>query len=312
MLLPIAIFVFGLILLLICTEILVKNAETLAYKLKLSPLIVGLTIVAIGTSIPELIVSTFASVNHDYGLALGNIVGSNIVNILLILPIAILLGKLRVGTVKTQRSTIVILLITLLFFTLHKLNTSPPLVGIVLLTCAIIATSLEYLWGIEGRDHEDHTRVSHNISKPFGIHNILLLIGALVGVSIGGMVLVQTTELFSEIFGLSTSILGLSLTAIATSLPELLTTIFSQNEHDDKLTIGNIIGSNIYNLALIGGVISFFNTGFDLNYKNWLWFLGATMILALILWFNKGKAIPKYIGVCLLLGFILYMFFLAM
>jgi cation:H+ antiporter len=108
--------------------------------------------------------------------------------------------------------------------------------------------------------------------------------------------------------GLSTGVLGLTLTAIATSLPELLTTIFSQEQHDEKMTIGNILGSNIYNLLLIGGLIDVFSSGTDSSEVNWYILNLVTIIFVAIIFIYRGKQIPKLIGVVSLLLFFAYIF----
>ena len=150
---------------------------------------------------------------------------------------------------------------------------------------------------INGPYLEELTRTTKN-SKTLSI----------VGVITGGYFIVTSTEKLSLLTGLSTGVLGLTLTAIATSLPELLTTIFSQKEHDEKMTIGNIIGSNIYNLLLIGGIINLFgNTNLVLQ-NNWLTLNIVTVFFVLTLLVFKGKSVPKYIGVIFLLFFFLYLF----
>ncbi len=124
----------------------------------------------------------------------------------------------------------------------------------------------------------------------------------------GGYFIVTSTEKLSLLTGLSTGVLGLTLTAVATSLPELLTTIFSQEEHDEKMTIGNIIGSNIYNLLLIGGVINLFGNNDHVLQTNWLTLNIVAVFFVLIIFIFKGKQVPKYIGLLSLLFFIIYIF----
>jgi len=108
--------------------------------------------------------------------------------------------------------------------------------------------------------------------------------------------------------GIPTTVLGLTLSAVATSLPELLTTVFSQKNHQEKITIGNVIGSNIYNLLLIGGIISLFPLTRVVSIGEWLWLVITTISFVFILRYYKGKRPPKYIGLILLLFFFVYIF----
>src|SRR3972149_4462883 len=299
----------GIVLLLLSIKTLIKLSEVLSKSFKLSPLIIGMTVVAIGTSLPELSVSAIASARRDYNLAVGNIIGSNIINILLVFSVGILIGKLRVGTTKTPRNVLILLIITFAYTYLQRFNIlSKQTLGILYISGAFLLTFLEYQWALFGRTHEDNKKFKNEKSVKFTSGKIIMLLLSIVGVITGGYFIVTSTEKLSLLTGLSTGVLGLTLTAIATSLPELLTTIFSQKEHDEKMTIGNIIGSNIYNLLLIGGIINLFgNTNLVLQ-NNWLTLNIVTVFFVLTLLVFKGKSVPKYIGVIFLLFFFLYLF----
>jgi cation:H+ antiporter len=307
----VASFSFGLLILLLSTEFLVRNAKLLAHKFRVSPLIIGLTIVALGTSLPELAVSTIAAINKDPGLALGNIVGSNIANILLILPVGVALGKIRIGTTKTPRSAAILVLITLVFLILHLTRIPAIFIGVILLTLGVAITVLECLWGISGRGREDAKAVKKLDTKPFTLLSFLLLVLSLIGITVGGISVVDSVEKLSGILGYSTTILGLSLIAVTTSLPELLTTMFSQSEHEEKLTVGNILGSNIYNLTIIGGVMYLFSSPTSLLAIDWIWLVGATLLFFSIIIMGEGKILSKFVGLTLFLLFIVYLGFLS-
>ncbi|MBU0534834.1 hypothetical protein KKC62_01485 [Patescibacteria group bacterium] len=308
------IFILGLLVLLPSTSLLVKLSKLLANKLRISPLITGITIVALGTSLPELAVSATAAISNDYGLAIGNIIGSNISNVLLVLPIGILIGKLRIGTTKTQRTITALAIISVVFFILYVFKINSFFSGILLIGLGILVTFLEYKWGVEGGSHEDAFRVrkQQNEGRNFTLISLLTLFLSLIGIMLGGILIVKSTESLSELSGYSTAILGLSLTAIATSLPELLTTIFSQNENEEKLTLGNIIGSNIYNLTIIGGISAFFSQAVDLFVTDWIWFAFATLTIFSIVKIFKNITVPKSVGVILLLLMGLYLYSLTL
>jgi len=240
MLLSILLLSAGLLILLWSTRLFVIQAENASRSLRLSPLIIGTTLVAIGTSMPELAVSVTAAVRGDYGLALGNIIGSNILNILLVFSVGLLSGRIRIGTTKTPRN----IFLLLLFTTLFSLQAHSPV--------SRFPPGLEYFWGLAGRKKEDRARLQ---LKHYPRFKWPPLVFSLATIFVAGYITVIQVENISLLTGLSTTFFGLTLTAIATSLPELVTTLFSQNDHQDKLTAGNIIGSNIYNLLLIGGLV---------------------------------------------------------
>ena len=140
-----------------------------------------------------------------------------------------------------------------------------------------------------------------------GILSILTLIALILLVILGSQLSVSAIEGISQLTGYSTAILGLSLTAIATSLPELLTTIVSQEEHQEKITVGNILGSNIYNLLLIGGIINLSSVKNGISPKDWVTLFLVTVFFVFILRRYSGKNIPRRYGFILLGGLILYL-----
>lgn len=305
-------FIVGISILLISAEILVKLSAKVSQILKISPLIIGITVVAIGTSLPELAVSVVATSHTDTGLAIGNIIGSNIVNILLVFAIGILMGKVRVGTTKTQSNTLLLLAITAFFIIVRVLALPNIIFGSILIGLAISVSILEYHWAILGRNHEDVKLFStkkHTSLTPIELLTVLL---SITGIIVGGLIVVNSVEQLSLITGYSTTILGLSLTAIATSLPELLTTVLGERDHQEKIVLGNIIGSNTYNLLLVGGIISLLSTPSGLiAITDWEWLAGVTLLFAFILHFFKGKVIPRYVGICLLVLFATYLYSLT-
>jgi len=291
------------------SELVVDNSLEIANYFRVSELVVGFLLVSIATSLPELSVSAIASARQDYSLAVGNIIGSNIINILLVFSVGILIGNLRVGTIKTPRNALILLIITFTYTYLQRFSILPKqTLGILYISGAFILTFLEYQWAIFGRTHEDNKKFKNKKSVKFTLGKIIMLLLSIIGVITGGYFIVISTEKLSLITGLSTGVLGLTLTAVATSLPELLTTIFSQEEHDEKMTIGNIIGSNIYNLLLIGGVINLFGHESNLLQTNWVTLNIVTVFFILIILIFKGKQVPKYIGLISLLSFFLYLF----
>lgn len=306
MTLTLLIFLTGIIILLISTRIFVDAATKISFYLRISPLIIGATVVALGTSLPELTVSIFAILRGDPGLAAGNIIGSNITNILLVFPIGILFGGIRIGTTKTQRNGIMLLAATVIFFIFFKYFAS-PVAGIILIGLAVMFTIKEYQWGIVGRLHEDFARFDFLKKKKFKIKTFLLLPLSIIGVIIGGFLTVFSVESIALETGFSTTILGFTLTSIATSLPEIFTTVISEKKGEDKMVVGNIIGSNIYNLMLIGGVILLFASAKTISLFEWFAFIISAFILYFLIFFYKGRNIRKLAGIILLILFTIYL-----
>ncbi len=300
-------FLIGIIILLVSTRILTKTAEKLSLSLKISPLLIGLTIVAIGTSLPELAVSTTAAIKGDHGLAMGNVVGSNIVNVLFIFPIGIVIGKLRVGTTKTQRNVWILLAVTLTFVILQIFKINHVYSALILFGIGGIISFFQYRFAQEAKTHEDKKMFTNQKSSKLNIFSIIYLLPVVIGIIIGSFMTVISIEEISFVTGLSTTVLGLSLSALATSLPELMTTIFSQEEHQDKLTLGNILGSNIYNLTLIGSVAIFVSGNNGLPAKDIFILLASAIAFIFVLVKYKGENIPRKIGFIFLSFFVLYL-----
>ncbi len=311
--LQILLFLLGLVTLLLSTSYLVNTSEKLAYKFKISPLVVGIVLLSFGTTLPEFAVSGIAVFNGDYGLAIGNVMGSNIVNVIFILGVGILFGGLRIGTTKTQKAGLIVLILSFLFFALNYFKISHLTSGLLLITVGIFVTFMEYRWGKQGSKLEDLKRLSlfHKKVKFTKITALLLLL-SLVGIFLGGLLVVNSTEHLSLLLGYSTTVLGLSLTAVSTSMPEMLTMLFSLKEKDEKLTLGNIIGSNTYNLAIIGGISLYFGEHIAIPGKDWIWFLGTATLLFLVIKIYKGKVIPFLLGIAFLGLMIFYLHTLSL
>ena len=300
-------FLLGMSLLLLSSYLLVKLAVELALAARVSPLLVGLTVVALGTSLPEAVVSSLALFRGDPGLAEGNIVGSNISNILLIMPVAIITGHLHIGRFKTQRSMMLFLAYSLLFVALLLLL-APPQLGIALLLCAVLYTWWVFTQQDTLTEHQSHQPVTAPSIK---FSRLILLLGSLCGLTISGIMTVSSVETLSALTGYSTSIFGLSLTAVATSLPELFTTLFSLRSKQEKVTLGNIIGSNIYNMFFIGGLIGLSASFQSIAPIDWGFLVVSTLILLYVTRAYKGSVVPRSYAAFLLLLWVGFIYTLA-
>jgi len=313
-----ALFVFGIgiSLVLVGAEFLVYAAKHIATQLKLSPLFISLTIVSIGTSLPELAVSTSSILQGDDGLAIANIIGSNITNSTLILGIAILLSSIRIGTQKTQKNAFILLILTFVFSALRLSSIAPTHQGSLLLGIAVMVILFQYFSALHGRLHEDKKMLSilKKFSKkellPFWVY-VIILFASVVALWFGSSLVVRSTEQLAILLKITTTVLGLTITALATSLPELITTLVSESKHEDKMVVGNIIGSNIYNLALIGGFLALFPHTRILEPKDFIFLIASAMFTAFVIRQWKGRYISRFAGIFGLLLFVAYLINIA-
>ncbi len=302
-------FFFGVIILLLSTQLFVKIAVKLSEVFRLSPLVIGMLIVSFGTTLPELSVSVTSSSSGSVGLAAGTIVGSTIVNFILVLPAAILLGKdIRIGTTKTQKNVVVLIIASLLFVILQQLPIPPLVSGIILLLGLVVSNYLEYKWGALGRLQEDKTVIDLFKKRKITSDLIFGLLFSVICVTLGGLLVVRSMEDLSALSGYSTTVLGLTLTGIATSLPDIFTAVMSQKNDEDKLTIGHITGGSLYNLLFIGGVTNILGADMHLGFIEVLFLFGSVLLFLLIIRFYRDKNIPKWVGLVLLLIFFLYIY----
>ncbi len=301
--------IFSGALLVFSSDLLINQTKELAYRLKLSKLFIALVLMSLGTSLPELTVSSVALMRSDPGLAVGGLVGSNITNITLILGMAILVNNFRVGTSKTQKNAWLLLFVTGLFILLYWLPVPVTTIGSLLIGVAVGSIIWEYVMAVRGRKHEDHKFIlqfpQHHIPTWQLVAKTLVALAILI---VSGTLLVITVEFLSETLGLTTTVLGLTLAALATSLPELVSTIIAQAEHEEKIAMGNILGSNIYNLVFIGGLMTF-NLPYNIKLGFESGILAATtLIFFFIIKYWKGRHVSKFMGITLLFSYIFYLF----
>jgi cation:H+ antiporter len=230
---------------------LVNGSAALARKFGVAELAIGLTIVAFGTSAPELVVNIFASVSNQTDLVLGNIIGSNNFNIFVILGISGLIYPLRVQSSTAWKEIPISLLVTILVLMLlnNFYITADPQLGqadaIVLL--GLFALFLYYVF----RQMRQEQSGAAGSASPSAAKISGLIIGGLAGLIIGGQLVVTQSVILATKFGISEKIIGLTIVAAGTSLPELVTTVVAAFKRNSDIAIGNVIGSNIFNLLLV-------------------------------------------------------------
>lgn len=321
MLLNILLIVLGLVVLIAGAEGLVRGAASLAAKLKISPLVIGLTVVSFGTSAPELTVNMLSAMNGSSDLAIGNIVGSNIANILLILGISSLIVPLTVkGTTVWKEIPLALLGVCLLFvmgndnlFDQVPFDAVTRTDGIVLMS--LMAIFMYYIFGMSRAEREKKDAdadVDEDIATYSVPISILMTVVGLAGLIIGGRMLVTAAVAIAQAAGLSESLIGLTIVGVGTSLPELATSVVAAIKRQADIAIGNVVGSNIFNifwiLGLTGTILQLpFNSAINVDV---LVSIGATLLLFAFMFLGKKHMLTRWEGgsfLVLYAGYLVYL-----
>lgn len=306
--------ILGFVLLIKGADILVDGASSIAKTFNISPIVIGLTIVAFGTSMPEFIVNIFASASGNTEIAIGNILGSNIANVLLILGVSAVIYPLA-----TKQNTVwKEIPLSLLAATVLGLMANDALIdgagfssltridGIILL--AFFAIFLYYTFGISqatGNADEE------NIKQFSNLKSALFIIGGLVSLIVGGKWIVDGAVTIAESFNLSQSLIGLTIVAVGTSLPELATSAIAAYKKQPDIAIGNVVGSNIFNIFGILGFSAIinplpFNSGLQADI---LMTIFASLILFIFLFIGKRHSLSRWQGATMILMYIAYIIY---
>ena len=250
--------VAGLVLLVLGAEFLVKGASRIAAALQISPLIIGLTIVAYGTSAPEMVVSTMSSLSGQGDIAMGNVVGSNICNVLLILGLSALVTPLTV-TKQIIRSDVPIMIgvsaLLLIFCLDGRLSRVDSL--ILFIGGVVYTLSLIYKSSRQKTAQDEFTQeygFDGNITAGLWLKNIVFVVGGLGLLVLGSRWLVNSAVTIATALGVNELLIGLTIVAIGTSLPELATSVVASFRGERDIAIGNVLGSNIFNILAVLGV----------------------------------------------------------
>ena len=310
MLIPWVMSGLGLLILLFAGDALVKGAVNLALRLGIPALIVSLTIVAFGTSAPELLISVKAVLDGVPGLALGNVVGSNTANILLVLGIPALLAVMQTSEHDTRKTYKFMIAASILFIALAFRGVFDWIAGVVLLA------ALVYMLGDQLREARNHRRACADDEEPEGADPnmpgwqvaVFLVLG-LIGLPLGASILVDNATIIAKAYGISDTVIGLTLVAVGTSLPELATTVMAAVRRQADVALGNVIGSNMFNLLAIIGIASLVGPiSVDPAFVRFdLWVMLAASLLLIPFVFMK-KDITRLWGMVLTALYALYLF----
>ncbi|MBU0661340.1 calcium/sodium antiporter [Patescibacteria group bacterium] len=312
LLLYILYLVIGLVILVAGAEYLVRGASSAARKMGISSIVIGLTVVAFGTSAPEFVVNILSATKGATDLAIGNIVGSNLANILLILGIGATIRTLRVKEGTTFKEipfallaiTMVALMGNDIFFEGGGINVISRIDGIILLSFFIIF--IYYTYGISKVSGEQE-----GIKMYSWTQSLTMFILGLAGLTIGGKLIVDNAVNIAILGGMSEALIGLTIVAVGTSLPELATTIIAVKKGHTDLAIGNAIGSNIFNVFWVLGISSIIRPlPFDAHGNiDVLFATGATFILFITMFVHKKHTIQRWQGVTFIGLYVAYMIY---
>ena len=313
-LIPLLLLAVGFVALILGANWLVNGATSIGIRAKLSPLIIGLTIVAFGTSLPELIVNIFSCAKGSPGLAIGNIIGSNTMNILLILGVSAIIWPIDVSRISIRRdipagflATLAIALMANDFF-MGKDNVIDVnwVEGIVLLLMGFSYLLLTVL----KNDPQEETEGAQEEAMPWG-KTILSLVFGIVGLYFGGELVSNNAQILARNWGMSESTIGLTVVATATSLPELITSIVAATKKNSGIAIGNVLGSNILNIFIVLGISALITPlPFDpLMNKQLMILFAANVLMLLFVFTGKGRKISRWEGTLLTLGYVGFMWF---
>ena len=311
------ILIIGFFLLIKGADIFVDGASSIAKKIGIPSVIVGLTIVSLGTSAPELAVSLISSFNGNNGIAVGNVLGSNLFNTLVVLGGTAIVAPLIIKKSTIKRDYIATLLVTILTcFLMFGLvpkseNMLSRISGIILLVVCIA-----YMFILVKAAKKDSVKDEENTSEIKMSKNILLSLIGVVGIVFGGNLVVDSATNIAYALGMSEKLVGLTIVAVGTSLPELVTSIVAALKGENDIALGNVLGSNIFNLVLILGASATISpiTVLGVMLIDFIILIAVTLFIGALIFFNKkeDKRLGRLEGIILVGIYVAYLAYIIM
>ncbi len=304
MILNIFLFCLGIALLYLGSEWMVKGAASLALSLSIRPIIVGLTVVAFATSAPELLVSLIAAVKGFSGVSLGNILGSNVANIGLVLGASALVRSLAVDKKLVRREIPFMIGVSGLFWLICLDGWIGRVDGAVLLAGLAFFLILGIMTAKKSENTKDEVPAQKR--KKVFWYIFLILIG-MVGLIVGAHLLVNSAIFIARQLGLSEVFIGLSIVAVGTSLPELATSVVAGARGEYDISIGNVVGSNVFNVCMVMGTVGLFNPmSVDMRLMRFEFPAMFLLSLILLVFARTGFTLSRVEGLFFILSFFLF------
>jgi cation:H+ antiporter len=316
----------GLLLLIAGGNYLVKGGVAVAKRFKVPTLIIGMTIVAFGTSSPEFIVSLQSALQGHPEMSIGNVVGSNIANIGLILGITALILPMAVNRTSVKIDVPFLIFCSLLFYTLAQDSVISRCEGVIFLVLIILFTLLSIYKGKKENPVEEHVKEETKKEKELNmISALIMIVASCAALTIGANLLIDSAVSIAKSFGVSERVISITLVAFGTSVPELATSIMAAIRKENDIAIGNVVGSNIFNIlfvigasALITPIENFDLASFTFDFY-WMIIFAAILALTVIPFERIVKKIKdekvysiitRFEGFCLVAAYIVYVFLL--
>ena len=301
----------GLIMLFIGAEGLIRGSSNLAIKIGRTPLVVGLTVVAFGTSTPELVVSLKAALLGNSSIALGNVVGSNVANIALILGVAAIIRPLKVHANVIMREIPIMIGITVLLLILIIDGEVGFIDGLIFVLGIIAYTVVNVIMARKEKNPEVDAEFEEGLKSKLGVSISIVFMVVGLGLLIAGAnFFVKSAVAIAKLFEMSDAVIGLTIVAIGTSLPELITSIVASYKKEADIAIGSVVGSNIFNILSILGITAliFPVSSAGINIID----LSVMLFTAIILFplSRTGFSITRLEGAFLLAGYVVYIYYL--
>ena len=319
MIVPIIMIVIGFILLVKGADFLVDGSSRIAKKFHIPEIVIGLTIVSIGTSLPELLVSITSATKGYSDMSLGNVIGSNICNLLLILGVSASIRRLKLKKETRYIEVPLCIAYTLIFIVIcnsGNMITRPEAVILLVLFNLFIAYTVAM--GIKGEKFDKEPELENadkehdkkiKLRKESMLYSVLKIVLGMIGLKYGGDFIVDNAVIIAEYFHISEKVISLTIIAIGTSLPELVTSVVAAVKGNSDISVGNIIGSNIFNMTFIIGIASLikpitYNIAYNMDLTICLL---AGVLLFLFQYIPPKNMVSKRNGVLYLVCYVFYM-----
>ena len=309
MVIQIIFIILGFILLVKGADILVEGSSAVAKKVNIPEIIIGLTIVSIGTSMPEIFVSITSILRGYEDMSIGNIIGSNICNLLLILGISALIRPMKFQKQTKWFENILSVVLTIIFLIMCNTNNEIQRIeGIILIVLFFLFMIYTIKMSIKNRKAETMMEIK-NAKKINILKNSFLIILGIILLKIGGGMVVNNAEIIARMLNVSEKVISLTIVAIGTSLPELVTSVVAAIRGDSDIAIGNIVGSNIFNMLLIIGVTSVispieYNTTYNVQM---ITLLIGTVMIAIIPFIEPKDKMSRGNGMLFITLYVIYL-----
>lgn len=312
MVLNIALLIFGFVILIKGADFFIDGASALGVRLGVPQIIIGLTVIAFGTSLPELFVNINSSIQQNNDLVLGNIIGSNIFNILIILGLSAIISPISAQKNTSNTEIPYVIISAFILFILasdeffgESYNSLSRGDGIILIIFMLYF--LGYIYRLSKNDKSIHDR-----ADDLPVKKIILFIGVgFLGLILGSQWIVDSAVYIATALGISQKIIAITIISVGTSLPELVTSVVAATKKKSDIALGNIVGSNIFNIFFVLGVSAIIHpiqtnpASYQIDY---IFLLISSVLLLITMFTHKKNLITKSEGIVLVFGYFIYMY----